>query len=213
MSDRSPVTTDDLRHAAAVVATAIANLDPELFPKLAYGLDWSRSQTAAHISSALAHYAANLATQSTESPGTRGLSLGEGSASASAWQIESNAIVLARVAEATPANVRGFHRTGLPDVEGFLAMGCVEVLLHGYDAVVGTEAEFDPDDELCRRVLGRLFPWAPTDTSGWPTLLWATGRGELEGQTFIGETWMWHNDLLSEWEGNIPDSSIWLTRN
>lgn len=213
MSERSPVTTDDLREAAALVAGSIMELDSELFPKLAYGLDWTRSQTAAHISSALAHYAASLATQTTDSPGTRGLSLGEGSVQASAWQIESNATVLARVAEATSSDVRGYHRTGLPDVEGFLAMGCVETLLHGYDAVVGTDAEFDPDDNLCRRILGRLFPWAPAETSGWLTLLWATGRGELAGQDFIGETWMWHNDLLSEWEGNIPDSSIWLTRN
>ena len=42
------------------------------------------------------------------------------------------------------------------------------------------------------------------DTSGWLTLLWATGRGELAGQEFLGESWIWHNDLLSEWEGNIP---------
>ena len=100
----------------------------------------------------------------------------------------------------------------MADVEGFLAMGCVEILLHGYDTVAGTDAEFDPDHELCQRVLGRLFPWAPLDKPGWLTLLWATGRGELEGQDFLGESWAWHNDLLSEWEGNLPNSTRWIGR-
>lgn len=91
----------------------------------------------------------------------------------------------------------------MADAEAFLAMGCVEILLHGYDAVVGTDAEFDPDNDLCLRILGRLFPWAPLDADGWRTLLWATDRGELSGQEYLGESWMWHNDLLSEWEGTI----------
>ena len=42
-----------------------------------------------------------------------------------------------------PLGVRAFHRTGLPDVEGFIAMGSAEILLHGYDAVVGMDAEFN----------------------------------------------------------------------
>jgi len=57
-----------------------------------------------------------------------------------------------------------------------------------------------------------MFPWAPTDTPPWPTLLWATGRAELDGQEFLGESWIWHSDLLEEWEGGIPNSRIWLGR-
>lgn len=213
MSNRNPVTSDDLRAAARMAASSVRRLDSDLFGKLAYGLEWTRSATVAHIASALVHYSGSLGGKSIEDPETRGLSFGEGSIDAGAWQIESNAEVLAIIAESTPADVRGFHRTGTPDAEGFLAMGCVEVLLHGYDAVVGTESEFDPSDELCKRVLGRLFPWAPQDGSGWLTLLWATGRGDLDGRDSLGETWMWHNDLLSEWDGEIPDSRHWITRN
>ena len=213
MSDRNPVSSDDLCVAAGLVAGSIRRLDSELFEKLAYGLEWTRSATATHIARVLSYYAGSLARKSQESPGTRGLALSEGSIEAAAWQIESNAGVLAIISDSTSPDIRGFHRTGLPDAEGFLAMGCVEVLLHGYDAVVGTDSEFDPDDELCKRVLGRLFPWAPQDGRGWIALLWATGRGELDGRESLGETWMWHNELLSEWEGDIPDSRHWITRN
>jgi hypothetical protein len=89
------------------------------------------------------------------------------------------------------------------DAEGSLGMGCVETFLHGYDTVAGTEAELDPDDELCKWILGRLFCWAPQDTLDWLTLLWATGRGELTDQQFFREIWRWHIDLLSKWEVNI----------
>ena len=166
----------------------------------------------AHIGDALSSYAGSLASGNQENPGSLGLPFREGSMKAAATQVGSGAELLVRVAEGTPAGVRAFHPTGLPDSEGFLAMGCVEILAHGYDAVAGTEAEFDPDNALCQRVLGRLFPWAPQDTPGWLTLLWATGRSELEGQEYLGETWIWHNDLPGEWEGMIPNSSRWIGR-
>ena len=204
MSERSPVTSDDLRGAASLVAGSIRRLDPDLWQKLAYGLEWTRTHTVAHIADALDFYSGDIASQVQENPGSTGLHFREGSVEAAAGQIQFSAGVLAVVADAAPKGVRAYHPSGMVDAEGFLAMGCVETLLHGYDAVAGTEAEFDPDDELCKRILGRLFPWAPQDTSGWLTLLWATGRGELAGQEYVGETWRWHADLLSEWEGNIP---------
>ena len=204
MSERPPVTPADLITSAELCASSLRRLDPDLWDKLAFGLDWTRSKTAAHIADSLDFYAGDLAMQTEEHLESAGLHYSEGTVVAAAGQIEYSAAALARVAEATPKGVRAFHPTGMADAEAFLAMGCVEVLCHGYDAVVSTDAEFDPDEELCKRVLGRLFPWAPSGTPGWLTLLWATGRGELEGQEFIGESWVWHNDLLSEWEGNVP---------
>jgi hypothetical protein len=203
MSIREPVTPDDLRYSAALCADSIRRLDPELWDKLAYGLEWTRSKTSAHIADSLDFYSGDLALATQEQLESAGLHYQEGTVAGAAGQVEFSAAALARVAEATPAGTRAFHPTGMADAEAFLAMGCVEILLHGYDAVVGTEAEFDPDNDLCQRVLGRLFPWAPLDAEGWRTLLWATGRGELEGQEFLGESWVWHNDLLSEWEGTI----------
>ena len=207
MSERSPVTSDDLRGAASLVAGSIRRLDPDLWEKLAYGLEWTRSHTVAHIADALDFYSGVLASQVQENPGSVGLHYREDSVEAAAGQIQFSAGVLAFVAEATTAGVTVYHPSGMADAEGFLGMGCVETLLHGYDSVAGTETEFDPDDELCKRILGRLFPWAPQDTSGWLTLLWATGRGELDGQDFLGETWRWHVELLSKWEGTSRERS------
>lgn len=213
MNERIPVTSSDIRAAAELCADSVLRLDKDLWDKLAYGLEWTRSQTIAHISSSLSHYASILGARDRDNPGTRGLSFGEGSIEAAAWSVRTGGAALGAVADSTPPETRAFHRTGMPDVEGFLAMGCVEILLHGHDAVVGTDAEFDPNDEMCKRILGRLFPWAPQDKPGWLALLWATGRGDLEDRENLGETWMWHNDLLTEWEGEIPDSTYWVTRN
>lgn len=204
MSERNPVTSADLRSSAALCTNSLRRLDPDLWDKLAYGLEWTRSKTAAHIADSLDFYGGDLAMRSQEHLESGGLHYQEGSVEAAAGQIDFSAASLARVADATPDTVRAFHPTGMADKEAFLAMGCVEILLHGYDALVSTDAEFDPDNDLCQRILGRLFPWAPHDSPGWITLLWATGRGELDGQEFLGESWVWHNDLLSEWEGNIP---------
>lgn len=212
MSVRKPVTSSDLRDAASQCASWVLRVDPAPWDKQAYGLEWIRSRTISHIDDALAFYSRSLAGRNTENPGVRGPVLQEGSIEASARQIEAGAEVLVRVSDGTPEGVRTFSPTGQPDAEGFLAMACVEIMVHGYDAVAGTEAEFDPDDGLCRRILGRLFPWAPPNTPGWTTLLWATGRGELEGQDFLGETWVWHNDLLADWEGAVPSCSLWVGR-
>ncbi|MBT4125790.1 MAG: hypothetical protein HOJ22_09840 [Chloroflexi bacterium] len=212
MSERNPVTSADLLTAAELCVDSLRRLDTELWNKLAYGLEWTRSKTAAHIADSLDFYSGDLAMRVQEHLESAGLHYQEGTVEGAAGQIDFSAAALARIAESTPAGVRAFHPTGMADAEAFLAMGCVEILMHGHDSVVGTEAEFDPDNELCQRILGRLFPWAPLDTPGWLTLLWATGRGELDGQEFLGESWVWHNDLLSEWEGNIPRSQAWVDR-
>lgn len=203
LSGRSPVTSDDLRDAASLVAGSIRRLDPDLWENLAYGLVWTRSHTVAHIADVLDFYSGDLASQVQENPGSVGLHYRDGSLEAAVGQIQFSAGVLALVAEATSEGARAYHPSGMVDAEGSFGMGCVETLLHGYDTVTGTEAELDPDDELCKWILGRLFRWAPQDTPRWLTLLWATGRGELADQEFLREIWRWHVDLLSEWEVNI----------
>ncbi len=151
-----------------------------------------------------------LAARLQDKPETPGLQHASSNIESAADQIELGAAILSRVSESTPANFRGYYPTAMPDAEGFLAMGCVEILVHGYDVLVGTGAEFGPADDLCRRILGRLFPWAPPDTPGWPTLLWATGRAELDGQEHMGERWFWQLDPVEEWEGTIPASDMYV---
>jgi len=49
---------------------------------------------------------------------------------------------------------------------------------------------WDPDPDVVRRALDRLFPDAPRDTDPWPTLLWASGRGDLPGRDRLTD-WRW----------------------
>jgi hypothetical protein len=95
MSERNPVTSDDLRTAAKFVVGAVRKLDPELFGKRAYGLEWTRSETITHIAAGFFHYSNTLGRKNQEELSTRGLSLVDGSAAASTWQVELNAEVLA----------------------------------------------------------------------------------------------------------------------
>ena len=93
----------------------------------------------------------------------------------------------------------------MADACGFLAMGCDETLVHCWDAIRGLGGEFAAPADLAARVLGRLFPWAPTDTPPWQTLLWANGRVDLFGRfPRLGPDWVWHCAPLDEWDGTVP---------
>jgi hypothetical protein len=101
----------------------------------------------------------------------------------------TGALLAAMVASsaAYPGNQRPF---GVADPHGFAAaMGIAEVLVHTHDVTRGLGAGWAPPARPCRRALNRLFPDAPADTEPWPTLLWATGRGELPGHPPVTS---WH---------------------
>ena len=91
--------------------------------------------------------------------------------------------------------------------DGFLAMGCDEILVHGWDAVRGFGGKFAVPEDLARPVLRRLFPWAPTDAPPWPALLWANGRVDLPGQPRQGPDWLWHCAPLEEWDGTVQQAA------
>ena len=59
--------------------------------------------------------------------------------------------LLAAVLRGMPAEARGYHgqRT---EAEGFAAMHCDEVLVHGYDIALGLGVAFVPLPDLARRV-------------------------------------------------------------
>jgi len=119
--------------------------------------------------------------------------------------LDAAAATPAHVARAAPAGARAFHTDGMADTCGFLAMGCDEILVHGWDAVRGLGGEFAAPADLAGRVLRRLFPWAPPDASAWQTLLWANGRVDLPGRAERpGPDWAWHCAPLDEWDGTVP---------
>ena len=108
---------------------------------------------------------------------------------------ETGGRILAATVRTAPAQARAFHPTGMADPEGFAAMGCTEILVHGQDIARGLGLSLDPPRGICAVVLGRLFPEAPDGADPWEILLWATGRGELPGQPQLRE-WRWHGAPL-----------------
>ena len=107
--------------------------------------------------------------------------------------LESCGALLTAMVRVTPPTVRSHHAFGASDPEGFAAMGIVETLVHVHDVAEGLGVDWAPDSGLCDRVLTRLFPHAPTDTGRWPTLLWATGRGEIPGHARLTR-WRWYGE-------------------
>lgn len=117
----------------------------------------------------------------------------------------AGAHVLAAAIGAAPPALRGFHPFGSPDPDGFAAMACDELLVHGDDAARGLGVPFGRDDRLAAAVLDRLFPWHHVDAgeSPWDVLLWANGRIELPDRPQEGR-WRWHCAPLREWDGAAP---------
>ena len=107
--------------------------------------------------------------------------------------LEACGALLAAMVRTTPPDVRAHHPYGASDPEGFAAMGVVETLVHLHDIAEGLGLGWDPPADLCARALNRLFPDAPTGTEPWPTLLWVTGRAELNGRPRRTE-WRWYGE-------------------
>lgn len=199
----SVVTHTDLRWAADVAVAALSPHADGDWSRTAGTLDWSCRQTLDHVVDALVWYSTHLATRAQHRvPAVRG---GEPDADIPRLlgSIRSGAAILAELTVAADPGVRAFHPAGMADAEGFLAMGCDEILVHTYDIAAGLEVDFAPPGELCASVLTRLFPWAPGRHRSWDTLLWANGRQPLGDRAQLDPDWHWHCAPLDEWDGTV----------
>jgi uncharacterized protein (TIGR03083 family) len=197
------VRPEDLTDAAAF---AFATLEPELdrdWNAPAGSLQWSCRQTLDHIVDCQFFYAGHLARRAT----SRLPSIRDGDATVNVdgtlTSLLGGAAILADVARAAPPEARGFHPGGMADADGFLAMGCDETLVHGWDIAEGLDVDFEPPVELAERVVRRLFPWAPKDEHPWDALLWANGRIPLDDLPQEDEQWYWWCAPLAEWDGKV----------
>ncbi|MCF3125710.1 hypothetical protein IPZ68_39355 [Streptomyces arenae] len=205
-----PVSPDDVTRAVRLaVGTLREGGGPDVdWGVKARGLEWTCWETGEHLADDLFAYAAQLGPehppQDTEVPflwyrhrpeGPANVTFADRGAGAPGLLqvLESCGALLTGMVATTPPTVRAHHAWGASDPEGFAAMGIVETLVHTYDIAhgLGIGDRWDPPADLCARVLHRLFPDAPTDTDPWPTLLWATGRGELPGHPRRTE-WRWY---------------------
>jgi RimJ/RimL family protein N-acetyltransferase len=158
-------------------------------------LEWSCRRTAEHVAGALLIYAGRLAGRAQDAGVPFGVTLDEGTGNADVLNvIETTGVLLAAAVRTTPRGVRAFHPFPFRSAnrEGFAAMGVTEVLLHTHDIATGLGLAYEPPAELCEDVLTRLFPHVRPGAAPWPTLLWATGRGELPGRAPVTE-WRWSN--------------------
>ncbi|HET7092456.1 MAG TPA: maleylpyruvate isomerase N-terminal domain-containing protein, partial [Thermomicrobiales bacterium] len=166
-------------------------------------LAWDCRRTLDHIADSLAFYALLLATRAT----ARKRPPRNGDPARSPAElldvVEGMAAVLSEVARAAPAGARSFHPAGMGDAEGFVAMGCEEILIHADDIAAGLGLPFAPPADLAERVVRRLFPWAPTDRDPWRALRWACGRTALPDRPRLGPDWWVHCAPLAEWDGTI----------
>jgi hypothetical protein len=206
------LTPDDLTLAASVcratLEPAASAGAPADWTATAGELDWDCRRTLDHLPDTLLLYSAMLATRA-----ERGLAtdIRGGDPSLGPAQlldlVDATAAVLADVARAAPPGARALHPAGLADAEGFVAMGCDELLVHTGDIASGLGLAYDPPGELCARLLARLFPWAPEPgtSSAWTLLAWANGRVEVPGldPARWDHTWYWHCAPLAEWDGTV----------
>ncbi|MEV4229009.1 hypothetical protein AB0J81_18270 [Streptomyces bobili] len=207
-----PVTADDVAYAVRLGVTALQGADASRWDAKAGSLEWTCWETVEHLADDLFAYAAQLGPRNppsdTEVPfvwsrrkpgGPANVIFADPAAGpAGLLQVlEACGTLLTAVVRTTSPTVRSHHVFGLADPEGFAAMGVVETLVHLHDVTEGLGIDWEPDADLCGRVLSRLFPDAPTGTPRWSTLLWATGRAELPGHPRL-TSWRWHGAPAGE---------------
>ncbi|MFI2203729.1 GNAT family N-acetyltransferase [Streptomyces sp. NPDC020192] len=170
-------------------------------------LEWSCRATAFHLVEAFTAYSSRLAGGVTAGRLPLRVSLAEGADNTGVLDVvEATGALLAAAVRTAPPGVRAFHVQpfGSADREGFAAMAVTETLLHTHDIAEGLGLAYEPSAALAESVLTWLFPHVQPGPEPWPTLLWATGRGELPGRAPVTD-WNWYNNLV------IPAERVTLT--
>jgi len=196
---------DDVLAATTALAGALESreLSAEELKAKAGLLSWNCAKTLAHICDAVLWYAGNLASRSTEDADTP-MTSPRAKPPQMVNRLRTSGALLAAAVRDAPRDARGYHSWGRADRSGFAAMGCDEILLHGWDLAQGLGLDFIPPTTAVEHTVRRLFPWAPTDEGhdSWDVLLWANGRAAL-GDRPPEKHWLWHCDPLDEWNGEI----------
>jgi hypothetical protein len=201
-----PVTADDVDEVLAAAVRGLGSRLDRDWRVAAGELDWDCWETVEHVADDLFAYAAQLTAKSPPltaylpiefrqrrpgAPDSTILADPKAGTAGLVKILDACGGLLSSVVRTTAPTVRAYHPYGISDAEGFAAMGLVEMLVHLADVASVLEFEWAPAEDLCARVLFRLFPEAPTSTERWATLLWATGRGAMPGHPRLDD-WRWH---------------------
>src|SRR5438067_13449831 len=165
------VRPDHLLEAASVAASALqAHVDRDWTVR-AGELEWSVESTVAHFIGALVKESVYLASRSTRFIAVSTGQFRNATPNELVDSIAPAAQALANVARSTPGRVLAYHATGMTDAEGYLAMGCAEVLVHTWDACCGLGVDFVGPSELSAAILARTYPWVEVEENPWEILL------------------------------------------
>lgn len=207
-TDPSPVTADDLDLSVRLAVALLRDAPAAAWEGRAGSLEWDYWETVEHLSDDLFAYAAQLGPRTpplrgevpfvweSRRPGgpANAIHANRAAGPTGLLQVlEASGALLVAMVRTKPPEARAFHTFGVSDPEGFAAMGIVETLVHTYDLASGLGLKWTPPADVCARTLVRLFPDAPTSGDPWPTLLWATGRGELPGRARL-TSWRWYGE-------------------
>lgn len=198
------LSSDDLLTGVAANQAALAPALDRDWSMLAGGLEWTCRRTLDHLVDGSVFYSgqvSNLA--NVRRPRIRN---GDPDASVAdlLTTVDTVGHILSAVLRSAPAAGRFFHPAGMADISGYAGMACVELLAHTYDISQGLGIDFQPPQELCDRILRRLFPWIEeTGPDTWATLCWATGRLSIDGREDVESDWYWQCAPLSEWDGTV----------
>ncbi len=168
----------DVLAAAAAVSALLEPVADRDWSVPVPGLEFTVASVVAHAAEAALWYAVDLWEGPTDDAAYEIRVRSDADNGRLLNSLRTAAALCAASVDAAPVETRGFHPWGSADPEGFAAMACDELLVHGDDAARGLELRFSPDGDLAERVLLRLFPWHADDGSDdpWSTLLWANGR-------------------------------------
>lgn len=203
MSASDSIQPNDIRAAAQSSRQALEPVVDADWTGSAGALDWDCRTTLEHVIFAVDRYGLYLATSAQARLPFSLVHYPECLIRDLLMLMEARAAMLAEVAVAASPTARGYHAWGRPDRSGYIAMGCVEILLHTDDIARGLGRTFVPPEDVARRAMARLFPWAPTNVDPWMGLRWATGRLSLPGHPDAPANWAWHASPLEEWDGAI----------
>lgn len=194
----------DITRSADIARTVLEPAVDADWSAPAGDLTWSCRRTLDHIVDTLLHYGACVATQATE----RRAPIRNGDPEASVpellAQLDASARMLKLICAGSPPPGRAFHPSGLSDADGFRAMACSEILTHADDIARRLGLVIRPPDDLCGRIMDRVFPWAPDADEcpdRWAALRWCCGRTALPTRPRLDDRWWWHAAPLAEWSG------------
>jgi hypothetical protein len=107
-------------------------------------LEWDVGRPVTHMVAAPAKYTLYLASRSQEFIALTISKWPDATYHELVASIRPIARRLAAVAEWVPAGIRAFHADGPTDVNGFLALACVELLVRADDALQGLGSRLEP---------------------------------------------------------------------